>query len=393
MSGESLIDVPVAKYGVHYVWVDLQAGRHYGERTMDIYNKALKGTAGCAPVGVWDENGAYVYASGFEPSQQELDLLRSTLQKRDLSTWVEQWDTRRGTWNDRWGLTTSHLPLEALLTDLRSKFATRNPPVPAGAEIPVQTMTVSGTSNAISDDAEAPHTDGVDGQRISPPAMRFVLAQSWWIASELVRRHPELIIHETHPGGGMYDCLELFTLEQLHSIAALNRAGTIHVTASPGFNTPWERVLSAESPHVIMKEIEQAASLRPPTNTPASTKRVLAYRFIAAAVHTAVNDRHFWDARNDFIDTADAWPGDPEVHGYLAEFRLAQSDAESAPRLGLWHEPESHFWALLRDEQPVALVSIEGKVYTKEEMFDIGSLYSARRSMTMVVAKVLSDYL
>ncbi|WP_454116041.1 TY-Chap2 family putative peptide chaperone [Microbacterium aurum] len=39
------------------------------------------------------------------------------------------------------------------------------------------------------------------------PATRFVIAQSWWIASELVRRHPDLVIHESHPGGGMYDCL------------------------------------------------------------------------------------------------------------------------------------------------------------------------------------------
>ncbi|HEY3545171.1 MAG TPA: hypothetical protein VGK17_03665 [Propionicimonas sp.] len=38
-------------------------------------------------------------------------------------------------------------------------------------------------------------------------APRARIAQSWWIASELVRRNRALFVYGYHPGGGTYDCL------------------------------------------------------------------------------------------------------------------------------------------------------------------------------------------
>lgn len=38
---------------------------------------------------------------------------------------------------------------------------------------------------------------------------RMINVQSWWVASKLVRRHPQLGLIETHPGDGMYDCLSV----------------------------------------------------------------------------------------------------------------------------------------------------------------------------------------
>ncbi len=85
-----------------------------------------------------------------------------------------------------------------------------------------------------------------------------------------------------------------------------------------------------------------------------------------------------WDARNDFIDSADSWPGDPETHGYLRQFPLAALDAVSAPTVGVWHEPDTHFWAIKRDDVPVALVSIEGRVYTSTTRVDLAREYRAQ---------------
>jgi hypothetical protein len=91
---------------------------------------------------------------------------------------------------------------------------------------------------------------------------------------------------------------------------------------------------------------------------------MLAYRFIAAALAATVNDEHAWDARNEFIDSSgDSLFDDPELNRYLSRFPEAHRDLLSTPRIGLWHEPESHFWALLRGGEPVALVSIEGWLY------------------------------
>lgn len=38
---------------------------------------------------------------------------------------------------------------------------------------------------------------------------RLVGAQSWFVASELLRRHPSMTLIETHPGGGQNDCLSV----------------------------------------------------------------------------------------------------------------------------------------------------------------------------------------
>ncbi|MBE8146482.1 hypothetical protein IOD13_09295 [Brevibacterium casei] len=38
---------------------------------------------------------------------------------------------------------------------------------------------------------------------------RLIYLQSWWVASEFLRRHPEFDLFETHPGGGQYDCLTI----------------------------------------------------------------------------------------------------------------------------------------------------------------------------------------
>jgi hypothetical protein len=40
-------------------------------------------------------------------------------------------------------------------------------------------------------------------------AGRHKLAVYWWVASELIRRHPQLELFETHPLDSFYDCLTL----------------------------------------------------------------------------------------------------------------------------------------------------------------------------------------
>ncbi len=105
----------------------------------------------------------------------------------------------------------------------------------------------------------------------------------------------------------------------------------------------------------------------------------------------SVNDRHHWDARNEFIDSS----GDDltELNGYLAGFPEVRQALPVTPRIGLWHEPESHYWALLRD-QAVAVVSIEGVVHRPDRRIDLAAEYRRHDSrMLPVVVSALADLL
>ena len=235
-------------------------------------------------------------------------------------------------------------------------------------------------------------------------ATRFVFAQSWWLASELVRRHPELIVHEMHPGGGMYDVLcvvapgkdESFELTRI----MLNRAGSIQVHHPQRAAKPdemvgtWKQVMVASDPHEYVKRIEAAAGLGVLAKAPPSTPRALAYRFISTALTMLVNDRHRWDARNEFLDSSGmgGFDEDADLRKYLSGFPDAIRHLSTTPSLGHWREPYSHFWALLREDEPVAIVSIEGRLYLPDRVSNLAQEYQVydRNMHAMVVGLLLA---
>ena len=152
--------------------------------------------------------------------------------------------------------------------------------------------------------------------------------------------------------------------------------------------------------HLLLAELavdedEDVAQLGSTTKAPASSPRSLAYRFIASLLTVTVNDRHVWDARNEFIDSSgDWWPGDHEVNHFTDVFPEVRRDFVFVPAIGLGHEPASHFWAILRDQLPVAIVSIEGRVYRQDRHYDVAEEYVANgRRMLPLVASVLRDLL
>lgn len=379
------------KYAVHYVWIDLRAGDRYGDRARNVYINVMKGFAAATPVGIWAEDGSSVHLDDFMPSTETHAALKLSLAKLGLSKWVEQLDARHGTWSDGWAVTESDDTADSLLESLHMAFLAEHPPVDKPVEMPQVAVDVGATvakedSDDAAEDSETANDDAAG------PAQRHVIAQSWWVASELARRHPELVIHEMHPAGGMYDCLALLTPDELQPFVQLNRVGAIHVMARPEYRTTWTEAFEAASPHTVVKEIEQVAGLTIPAKAPASTPRALAYRFIAAALNATVNDRHRWDARNEFIDSSDDNP--TVLNGYLAGFPDVRRSLLATPQIGLWHEPESHYWALLRDESPIAIVSIEGVVYRPYSQIDLATEYRRHDSrMLPVVVSALADVL
>lgn len=233
------------------------------------------------------------------------------------------------------------------------------------------------------------------------PARRFILAQSWWIASELVRRHPELMIFETHPGGGMYDVLQVGQigkdthLERAH--AMLNRAGTVqvHFGSQHGRQdqviATWREVLAAPNPHQIVKQIEHAAGWGSPDRAPATEPRGIAYRVIAGLLRMMVDDRHPWDARNEFVDSSG---DDGGPRGYIERFAQLPVALRSATHLDVWGEPESHAWIILRAEEPVAAVTVEGQLYVERRREDLLSAYRVNgRRLNSTIVSLLGDIL
>ncbi len=224
------------------------------------------------------------------------------------------------------------------------------------------------------------------------PALRFRLAQSWWIAAEIARRNPHLLVWEHHPGGGQYDCLALVDERDMTAgaVVDLNRHGSLHVHRPESrMVATWADVLAADDPHRIVKALETSARLRPDGGL--TTARSLVYRVLARALAGLVDDEHRWDARSAVEDTSD---GEGGPRGYLDRFPSARTAAASARRLGWWLEPHSHYWALTRDDHPIVLLDVHGQLHTPDGSVNLMQAYRAHGShLGRTVAQALSSFL
>ncbi|MBA4248549.1 MAG: hypothetical protein C0444_09700 [Microbacterium sp.] len=369
-------------YALHHDWID--------------------GHVAQAPVGIWNEDGESYYPPFTVHLQHRGYRAGSRPPERSWAGHLEYLTDSSSAYNANWSIVDSELTMPEILITLQERFFAVEHPEP----------TLSGRADGLpghkqdsegrEEDSDLPKEDSVGRKEDSgedegktsafTPAHRYVIAQSWWVASELARRHPDLVIHEMHPGGGMYDCLALLSPGDLKPFVQLNRVGTIHVMSTPEYRTTWAEALEAASPHAVVKEIEQVADLKMPAKAPASTPRTLAYRFIAATLNATLNDRYRWDARNEFFDSSEDNP--TVLNGYLAGFPEVRRSLPATPQMGLWHEPESHYWALLRNDSPVAIVSIEGVVYRPDRQIDLTTEYRRHDSrMQPVVASALADVL
>lgn len=226
-----------------------------------------------------------------------------------------------------------------------------------------------------------------------------IIANSWWLAGELVRRHPELVAYEMHPGGGMYDVLTVAHPRVVTPGIAddgpqimMNRVGSVHLSGLSGSGKPinWGDV--DEHRFSVLQMMEKALGLAP--STPASaTGRSLAYRFFASALDLFVTDKQWWDVRCEFLDTADTY--DNEDPGHIRGFASAMEDRRSIEPLGIDGEPLSHFFTLLRDDEPVLVVSIEGRLYRKSgSPIDLMHAYARHgRRIRWMTASLLRDWL
>src|SRR5690606_9769030 len=119
---------------------------------------------------------------------------------------------------------------------------------------------------------------------------RHKIATYWWLASELVRRHPELNVVETYPLDGFYDCVSVGGKSGDRDILIeMNREGSIHVhPAHTGFMTV-EQVISHDAPLWAVRSLEEAAGLAQGASA-VSGSRIITHRLIARVLTLVVND-------------------------------------------------------------------------------------------------------
>lgn len=241
--------------------------------------------------------------------------------------------------------------------------------------------------------AAALHAQGSDLLLVDEPsgpvgwgALRAVNAHSWWLASALVRRHPELGVYEMHPGGGQYDVLLVAPVSQIVGGGAgvgpeilLNRVGSIQVHVGPDtiFQASWQDSVFAPTPLATVIAIEHAVGLPAPEEAVSSTgspwsgvgrvpevpgeigsgTRPLAYATLAAVLATQVNAAQIWDVRSLFEDGS-GWSSANEER--IPDFSTAQEEMAGLQRTGYAGEPLSHFWRITRGQESVAIVSDSG---------------------------------
>jgi hypothetical protein len=216
-----------------------------------------------------------------------------------------------------------------------------------------------------------------------------MLAQAWWIASEFARRHPDWAIRF----GDHLTYLTLVNPKDEKSRIACNPTA-VHMFGPDSRHTSVDHLLSTADPYEVVKVLGDFVGDPSHLRTPASTPRTLAYRLLATALTATVNDRARWAIQNEVL--GDDGYGDGPIHGgFVAQFPEAQQVARTLQSES-WDlgEPLRHFWAILREGDPVAIVSTEGYVYRQDRRFDLTAEYQAngRRMLPLVVA-ALGDLL
>ena len=190
-------------------------------------------------------------------------------------------------------------------------------------------------------------------------------ALAWWIAAELVRRHPaDLRVIETHPGGGQYDCLSLYRRNSgtPRLVAHLNLLG--HITPQSWFDQPddgpetrfnWFEVLAAQDrrTHVIA-QLERIEGLSSPSATPSTTKASIGPRVLSRfATSASISTRRWWIS-NGVYDSSGM---DGGIQDWVSDI-----EGVSLHRLpdDFGGEPAYRFWYVLDNEgKPFTAIDVD----------------------------------
>lgn len=247
------------------------------------------------------------------------------------------------------------------------------------------------------------------GDMIALPR-RFADLGSWRIAAELIRRHPDdLVVIETHPCTGQYDCLSLYTPVQhegrkmVESFLQMNRQGKghvdIHIPASGGerVRPNWLDVAaSTDLRKQIIVEIEQIRGIDSPAKTPPTTHKSIGPRLIAEVLSMQVHHQIALMALNGMEDSSGMLGTGvrsdlfASVPGMTEQMTNRQSE-------DVFGDPAYRFWFVLREDyrsNPLMGIDVQnGLIWTENlQGADLMKLYDeAGRSVVRLAMRVLES--
>ncbi len=227
---------------------------------------------------------------------------------------------------------------------------------------------------------------------------QLVEIASWRIVSELHRRYPDKFrVIETHPGGGLYDCLALFDDEKNH-IADFNREGRLHIFAKFDNSTLqgpldiWAEMFDANNLKDTLDRISFMIGLPVPSQLPLSTPTTLVYRFISAFLTHSAFSIHKWECRNGCLDTSGEGGG--KRHHLFEKFPGLGKEENLRKIEPFFGEYAYNFWFLLKDDIPFLCLDISGGVYRRDgSSYNLGHLYEGNRKIWPLIFEVARDIL
>lgn len=219
------------------------------------------------------------------------------------------------------------------------------------------------------------------------PARRFLLAQWWWIASELARRSSTLRLM-TFPS--MHDPIELRlrvrSTRDSRNVTFNTTGGVILYRNDTVQRLAHADLFTTNSPHDVVKHIELELGWAGPTS--ATTPRSLAYRLIAGVMGAKINDRHTWAVEE--IRMEDQY----EIHRRFHAFGTLLHTFETLdPHSLIFDDPDTPaIWELRRDDTPVAVFVEDGAMFQRgKKRLDLAAFYSNRhRNFDETLAHVLA---
>lgn len=227
-------------------------------------------------------------------------------------------------------------------------------------------------------------------------AKRFVVAQSWWIASQLVRRHPELRIIETRPEFTAQDNLALVdsiaTPSSREAVLEIDRNGSLGRSSEPESpSMTWREVFEAGDPFELLTRLEVTAGLTSPTETPRSGRKAVAYRLIARLLSATLNDRRPLRVRSGYLQTfqlgSGCWPELRDFPGVAAALEDVRPDDVDG-------QPGYRFWMLEHDHRLVAVLDTDACLYLADETStDVYKSYRRTSSLTRTLSDTLGQFL
>lgn len=215
------------------------------------------------------------------------------------------------------------------------------------------------------------------------PSHRYVQAQAWWVASQLVSRNPEVrLIQQVDVMDGesllldVTDHPDLISEVRKRLKIVLNMGRGVETIAANEFSTlSWLEALAISDPLELVMRIEGIMGLTPePASAYPKSARALVFTVLAFFLTARLNDAKPWHVRslNPTNLGVDDWvPTDLSLFPAL-ERRLMQEFDSAALSMSV---SLTSAWILYSGVDPVAAVDEEGGLYAHGRRFDLDEIY------------------